>query len=467
MSDQLSMMSAAEELISHAPSRGVVIAICLAVFLVAGSIAGAALYHIDVYATAPGRVQPVGRSKSIQAIEQARIIASYVREGSHVRRGQILAALDPASSAFDEGAARLEELSLSAEIARRTTEERIGTHNVVYAPRIPFLPEIPQVDRDREQLVLGDDLRQLRSEAEVAEARIAGDRTRADILESTLSEKRVSLITLENRLANRRQLKLEGWKSGTEVDDTVVDVQKLRADILATQQDIAEARSDASEQTAQLTASRAKFFKANADQLEQAQNKLGQIHQQFLKEQSRTNGSVVRAPVDGTVQALSITNPGQVATAGETLMTVVPDAPTIQVEALVSDRDMGFVRVGQEVVIKVRAYPFTRYGVVRGIVSKIARDSIDSREAAQNTDSNGSQRSVDDPSAMPLPHVQDLVYPVIVDIIGDRTIDVDGVKTPIRPGMAVEVEIKTATRTVLEYVLSPIGQALSDAGHER
>ena len=466
MSNRLSLMSASEELIARPPSRAVRGAIILAVMLVVVSLIGAAFYRIDVYATAQGRVQPIGRSKSIQAVEQARIVASDVHEGSHVRRGQVLVALDPVASIFDQGAAHLQELALSAEIARRSAEQRLAA-GVIVAPVIGFSPDTPPADRAREQAVLDEDVRQLRSEAEVVDAKVAGDRAREGILGAALAQKRILLATLEHRLSNRRQLSVEGWKSGSEVGDTEVETQKAHADLLSTQQEIVDARSDEAEQRAQLGTFRAKFLKENADQLEQAQNKIGQIRQQFLKDLSRTSSLVIRAPVDGTVQALAITNVGQVANIGETLMTIVPDSAQVQVEALVSDRDMGFVRTGQDVVIKIRAYPFTRYGVVHGTVAKIARDSIDSREASQETDTSATPKSGEDPNVAPLPHVQDLVYPVIVDITGEKVIDVDGVKTPIRPGMAVEVEIKTATRSVLEYVLSPIRQTIAEAGHER
>lgn len=205
-------------------------------------------------------------------------------------------------------------------------------------------------------------------------------------------------------------------------------------------------------------------MKENADQMNEAQSKSDQIGQQFQKDRSHTENLTIHSPVDGTVQALAVTNVGQVANVGGTLMTIVPDARKVEVEALVSDRDMGFVRIGQDVVVKVRAYPFTRYGVLHGIVSKVARDSINSREAAEDTDTSTSSKS---PDQAPLPHVQDLVYPVLIDITGHDVIDVDGVKTLVRPGMAVEVEIKTASRTVLEYLLSPIRQTISEAGHER
>ncbi len=92
--------------------------------------------------------------------------------------------------------------------------------------------------------------------------------------------------------------------------------------------------------------------------------------------------------------------------------------------------------------------------------------SISSRDASDQTDTSTAAKPYDDPSASPLPHVQDLVYPVVIDL--DRaSLDVDGVVTPIKPGMATEVEIRTATRSVLEYIFSPLMQTLSDSGHER
>lgn len=466
MSNHLMMLSASEELIARPASRAVRIAVGVALFLVIGGLIGAALYRIDVYATAPGRVQPIGRSKTVQAPEQARVVQAYVREGSHVVKGQVLVRLDPTSTIFDRDAAHLQQLALLAEIARRQAESRIGNGGMPHRPRIAFPDLVPEPDRAREQAVLDGDIAQLRAERAVFTARIAGDRAREIVLRQMAAQRLAQLDTLRIKLANRRLLNAEGWKSGADVLDTEAEADRASADQLSGIQEAVTASADASGQQAEMAASVAKLLKDNADQLEQAEQKLGQIQQQYLKSSNKTEGLVIRAPVTGTVQALAVTTIGQVANVGEALMTIVPDASSVQVEALVSDRDMGFIAKGQEVIIKVRAYPYTRYGVIHGRVSGIARDSISSRDASDQTDTSTTAKPYDDPSASPLPHVQDLVYPVVIDL-ESASLDVDGVVTPIKPGMATEVEIRTATRSVLEYIFSPLMQTLSASGHER
>ncbi|MGE3245406.1 MAG: HlyD family efflux transporter periplasmic adaptor subunit, partial [Beijerinckiaceae bacterium] len=134
------------------------------------------------------------------------------------------------------------------------------------------------------------------------------------------------------------------------------------------------------------------------------------------------------------------------------------------VEAYVLNKDIGFIKEGQEAVIKVESFPFTRYGTIAGKVVRIARDAISQPEAAQ-AEANPGQ-----PNAAPGPggaqRTQNLVFSVIVR--PDKTfLTADGVKTPMSPGMTVAIEIKTGKRRILEYVFAPLIKTSADALKER
>jgi membrane fusion protein, hemolysin D len=91
------------------------------------------------------------------------------------------------------------------------------------------------------------------------------------------------------------------------------------------------------------------------------------------------------APVEGTVQGLKIHTPGAVVATAETLMTLVPDGTGIEVDCLVQNKDIGFVGKGQDVEVKLEAFPFTRYGLVQGRVRKLGRDAATNPNAAPGT----------------------------------------------------------------------------------
>jgi hemolysin D len=159
-----------------------------------------------------------------------------------------------------------------------------------------------------------------------------------------------------------------------------------------------------------------------------------------------------------------VTTVGQVVSSGQSLMTVVPlDAP-VEVEALILNKDIGFVEVGQIVTVKVDAFPFTRYGTVKGTVTNISRDGVDEKTAANLGDAAGVTRSQAPPGATST--AQNLVFPARVAII-QQAISVDGKEVKLLPGMAVTVEISTGQRRAIDFVLAPLREIHAASLHER
>ena len=147
------------------------------------------------------------------------------------------------------------------------------------------------------------------------------------------------------------------------------------------------------------------------------------------------------APVAGTVQSVSVITIGQVVESGKPVVTIVPDGEALVVEALVLNRDVGFVHPGEHVVIKLGAYPFMRYGTLEGEVTEISPDAI-----------------VDEKRG--------LVYPARIKILQNR-IKVDGKVVMLSSGMSLMAEIVTGRRRVISYLWSPVAKAVREAGRER
>jgi hemolysin D len=173
------------------------------------------------------------------------------------------------------------------------------------------------------------------------------------------------------------------------------------------------------------------------------------------------------APVPGTVQALSVTTLGQFVSSGQELMQVMPEGSPLEIEAYVLNQDIGFVRLGQDAVIKIDSFPFTRYGTLSGKVVHVASDALPLAHA---------QRTQEDPSWVPgtgssrsnaaTQQTQDLVFPVTV-VPTQSVMLVNGKQIPLSPGMTVKVEIKTDKRRILEYILAPLLEIGSTAFRER
>ena len=136
-------------------------------------------------------------------------------------------------------------------------------------------------------------------------------------------------------------------------------------------------------------------------------------------------------------------------------MIIVPDGAEIEVEAHVLNKDVGFVREGQPVRVKLEAFPFTDYGLVPGVVESISRDAIDLSQT------NGPQR--DDKGR---PVQPGLVYAARIRLL-ETSIRIRDRQQPLGPGLSVQAEIKTGERRIIQYLLSPIAQSLDEAGRER
>ena len=143
----------------------------------------------------------------------------------------------------------------------------------------------------------------------------------------------------------------------------------------------------------------------------------------------------------GTVQQLAVHTVGGVVTPAQPLLVIVPSDHPLEVEAFVENKDIGFVHPGQEAEVKVETFPFTRYGTLHASVTQVSHDAI-------SDDKRG------------------LVYSARVKLARD-TMAVDGQTVRLTPGMAVTVEVKTGSRRVIDYFLSPLLQYRDESLRER
>ena len=119
------------------------------------------------------------------------------------------------------------------------------------------------------------------------------------------------------------------------------------------------------------------FVSDDAEKLDDAERRVEDVEQRLAKAQAELDRLTLRAPIAGRVQSSIITNVGQVVASGQEIMRIVPETSGLEIEAYVRNRDIGFISVGQEAMVKVESFPFTRYGAIKAHVVRIAtrRDS--------------------------------------------------------------------------------------------
>ena len=161
-----------------------------------------------------------------------------------------------------------------------------------------------------------------------------------------------------------------------------------------------------------------------------------------------------------------MTTVGQVVTSGQALLTIVPPEAPLEVEAMILNKDIGFVRSGQPAVVKVDAFPFTRYGTIDGSVTKISADAVDMRNAPNLSEAAATVRPQGPSSASSGGGGPQMAFPATV-ALSRRAMDVDGTQVNLSPCMTVTVEIQTGQRRIIDYVLSPLREMASQAARER
>lgn len=445
-------LPAALEIMEKPPSPGLrwlLLSLCILFTIALGwSFIG----KIDVVATASGKVIPTGSVKVIQPFELGYVRAIHVRNGEHVVAGQLLVELDPTLAGADADAASAGLLTSELQAARNAALiAHLAGRSAQFTPPVGTPPEVVQAQQQYVAATIAEyeaqraGLAQRRAQHQ---ADLAGAQAEIAKLERTLP-------LVDQQIAARQELTAKGYFSNLKL----LEYQQLRVEHvqnLAVQRaNAARARAQIAEIDADLQQLRGTFGRTALTQLVEGQDRSRVGREEVTKSARRREYQQLRAPVAGTVQQLAISTVGGVVQPAQPLMVIVPDNAQPVVEAQILNKDIGFIRVGQPVRVKLEAFPFTDYGIIPGVVETISRDAIDMNQ------SGGQQRD-----EQGRPAQQGLVYAARIRL-DKRTIRVGGRDQLVGPGLAVQAEIVTGQRRIIQYLLSPISKTLDEAGRER
>jgi len=472
--------------------------------------------RLDVNAVAPGKLESTGRVKVIQSLDPGKVAAIRVENGQAVKAGELMLELDPAEAAADEAAARQALQAALGEIARRQTAvdaaraaQRQAAANQAPSPALETLAANPQGKIDwgepppqsaetndkparrvadaspadeglrgridggeplpanvqaREEAVLSADLSQLADGLRAIDKKVAEKQATLKRLEMSIAFETALIDTLTERVATRQEA--IDLRVGTKINlyDAKEELQRSQSQLASDQGQLIETDAAIAELGSETTKTLSQFIADNENKVEDASRKADEARDGLAKASARLARTKLYAPIDGVVQQLSVTTYGQVVGAGQQLATVTPTDGALQVEALVANMDIGFVKVGQEVAVKLDAFPFTRFGALRGKVIAIAAAAVDEQQAKRalaNATTPGNAPDAAAPGAAP-----SFVFPVTV-AIADKAMHIDGATIPLTPGMTATVDIKTDSRRVIDYLLSPLAKTMSEAMKER
>lgn len=445
-------LPAALEIMEKPPSPGLrwlLLGICT-LFTVA--LAWSVIGKVDVVATASGRVIPSGNVKVIQPIELGYVRAIHVRNGEHVVAGQLLVELDPTLAGAEEAVASANLLTSELQAARNAAlVDHIEGKAARFAPPPGTSSEVA---RAQQQYVATATAEYDGQRAGLAQRRAQHQADLASA-QAEIAKLERTLPLVDQQIAARQQLTDKGYFSKLKL----LEYQQLRVEhvqnLEVQRANAARAWAQIAEIDAQLLQLKGSFGRTALAQVVEGQDKARVGREEVTKSARRREYQQLRAPVSGTVQQLAVSTVGGVVQPAQPIMVIVPDDAQPVVEAMVLNKDIGFVRVGQKVRVKLEAFPFTDYGVVPGVVETISRDAIDMSESGKSHSGEKGQSAP-----------QGLVYSARIRL-ERRTIRVGGGEQVIGPGLAVQAEIVTGWRRIISYLLSPIAQSLDEAGRER
>jgi HlyD family secretion protein len=411
--------------------------------LVISVLAASGLIQIDKLVSATGKLVAEAPNIVIQPFDQSIVESIDVKRGDVVRRGQVLARLNPAFSAADLAAMKEQADQLTARAARLKAQ----------AAGLAYLPDLSNTHSVLEASIFDQRASEYRSSLEDFDqkidqlrSQIAGDNSQATYYRQRLG--------IAENVEGMRQ-KLQDLQFGSRVSTLqAADIKLTMAGALAQLESDA---AQASRKLGSLQAERETFVQhwngQNLQELAETRQKLAQAQQDYIKANLHNQLVVLTAPRDAVVLSVAKISVGSVVTSAEPLIQLVPiDAP-LSVEADISGIDSGYIRAGDEVTVKFDTLPFLQYGSARGVVRTISADSFS-------------------PEAMPqeggaaLPNRPRSLYYKGYISIGRIMLHDTPPGFRLMPGMPLTADVKVGTRSVLAYFIAKILPVAYSSMHE-
>jgi len=398
------------------------------------AIAWASLGHIDIVSVAQGKIIPSGYSKVIQPLDSGVIAAIHVRDGQEVKAGDVLIDLDTTVNAAEQERQSNEYRAAKVESARlRALLAGKGSLEVPPGSAPKFVELQAQLLRDQlaEQQAR---LEAVRQQVEQRKAAVEGTRSEIAKLEATVPMLAQKAAAFKKLLKDQYVAELQYLDAEQNRVEAAQNLESQKKRLVQDQAALAEAKQNYERLRSDIQQSRMTELTAN-------ETKAASLAQEVVKAGQKTFQQKLTAPIDGVVQQLAVHTVGGVVTPAQQLMLVVPKEHQLEVEAWVENKDIGFVRESQPAEIKVETFPFTIYGTIPGQVLTVSDDAVPQEKVG-------------------------LVYAARVRM--DRSsLQVGDKPVILTPGMAVTVEIRTGSRRLIEFFLSPLLKSLQESARER
>jgi HlyD family secretion protein/hemolysin D len=413
----------------------------------------------DIIAVAAGKIITRARTQVVQAPEIGVVKAILAQPGQRVGAGEALIELDAETiraelehARTDLVQARLDEARLRAFLGQASDAQLVAA----YADIEPALAQQSLLQLKTQRLERESRLGAIERERETRRAELETSQV--------LLQKAIEILPLiEERADIRSKAALIEFGSkllSLEARQQVIDI---KAEIRLQTQKIEAGKSTLAALDHQQAQVEAEFQKVAYNDLARALAQKSASTEAVVKSHRRLDLATLRSPMDGFVTVLNVRTVGAIVTPAQQLISIAPENSPLEVEVVVLNRDVAFIAKDQDVEVKVDAYPFTKYGLLKGRVIGIAQDS-EPQPTPNDNSVSGSQRRADQTSY--IEGSERLLYTVRVGI-DPSTLRLDGAPAPLMPGMSVRAEIKTGSRSILEFLMAPLAEYLHQSMRER
>jgi hemolysin D len=454
---RLEFLPAALEILeTPASPAGRAIGLVIILFL-AVAIGWATLGRVDIIAAAQGKIVPTGRSKVIQPFETGVLRRIAVQDGQAVKAGEVLIELDPTINAAERDRAAKELLVARLDVARLRAA-LAGADDADAALVLPEQASPAQAQVQRALLI--NQLAEFNAKLGNLDRQMVQNEANRAAITATIEKLKLAIPLLREKVDARKYLADRGNGSKIIYLENQQDLVEHEQELRVQQARLAEAEAAGTALREQRRQAAAEFRRTNLGDLAQAEQKAASLQEQLVQAEQKRQLQTLTAPVDGTVQQLAAHTVGGVVTPAQQLMVLVPADSRLEAEVMVSNHDIGFVNVGEPVEIKVDTFNFTRYGLLHGTVESLSQDAIVREKPADKSGTQPSPGALADTSE---PQGQELVYAARVTLDRSQM----QVESKLVNLTAVTAEIKTGSRRVIEYLLSPLLRYKQESLRER
>lgn len=426
---QYEFLPASEEIIeTPAAPRGAMVIWLVTILLV---VAGVWSYvgQIDIVAVANGRISTEGSTKVIQPAISGVVTKINVREGQTVKKGDVLVELDKTVAEKDVAAATqsLKVAQVERDILRRLAAGS-GADDVINSADLTAEAKEMLREFARTNAALVSARQQaLHGAISSHQQQLQHNQQAKNQLETNAQNLKNRKAAIEKELPNASavdRLRLQNELSTLEQRITAADgaVMSQTQQLLQSQSALQQAQNQSSSHIAETNS-------AFTGQIITAEKRIIELENILVKSRQMFAQTTITAPVDGTVLSLTTKTIGGVVNAGQQLAQIVPEKVPLYIDATLENQDIGFVKQGQRVVVKLATYPFQRYGYLEGEVETISPDAIADEKKG-------------------------LVYKAKIKL--KNATSSKQVELTLLPGMNVSAEITTGKRRIIEFFLDPL-----------